>query len=177
MKSFKEISKNQSGEEIAESLVFPGTSSLKDEHKAAFIKEFREHRRKVAAQYSEKTRLISKLLELKFKIEDYIESSNFNENLYFGYFLNEYISRLDKKKKDFAHEIEIDPTEISQIINKHRKPTDKLIFRLEIHSNRNFPALLWFKILEKERAFELNNNRHIIEEEGVHVKEKLEFSF
>ncbi len=141
------------------------------------MKEFREHRKKVAVQYSEKTRLISRLLELKFKIEDYIESNNFNEDLYFGYFLNEYISRLDKKKKEFAQEIGIDPTEISLIINKHRKPTDKLIFRLEIHSNRNFPALLWFKILEKERAFELNNNSGIIEGEGVHVKQKLDFSF
>jgi len=66
---------------------------------------------------------------------------------------------------------------LSQVINKHRKPTDKLIYRLEIHSNRNFPALMWFKLLEKERAYELLHNKGMIESEKKHVKRKLGFSF
>lgn len=113
---------------------------------------------------------------MKFLIEDYIRSDSFDKNFHFGYFLKEYISRLEKKNKEFAQEINVDPAELSQIINKHRKPTEKLIFRLEIHSNKNFPALMWFKVLEKERAYELLHDRSIIEEEKKHVKRKLGFS-
>ena len=66
---------------------------------------------------------------------------------------------------------------MSQVINKRRKPTEKLIFRLEIHSNKNFPALMWFRLLEKDRAYELKHNKDIIDSEKKHVKEKLAFSF
>ncbi|HVI44351.1 MAG TPA: hypothetical protein VM802_05760 [Chitinophaga sp.] len=177
MKSFKDIQKEFTPKEIVESFIFSGTKSLKGKDRENFMNEFREHRKKVSDSYSGTTELISQLLQLKFQIEDYIKSTQFNKDFYFGYFLNEYISILNRKKKDFAQEIEVDPAELSQIINKHRKPTEKIIFRLEIHSNRNFPALLWFKVLEKERAYELMYNRQIIEEEKEHVKRKLEFSF
>ncbi|MGV8091475.1 MAG: hypothetical protein AB2L24_06360 [Mangrovibacterium sp.] len=66
---------------------------------------------------------------------------------------------------------------MSQVINRHRKPAEKLIFRLEIHSNRNFPAIMWFKLLEKERVYELLHNRNLIDNEEKHVKQRLEFSF
>jgi len=117
------------------------------------------------------------LLQLRFLIEDYLETETFNKNYYFGFFLKEYIIRLEKKNNQFAEEINVNPTELSQIINKHRKPTEKLIFRLEIHSNRNFPALMWFKLLEKERAYELKHNKEIIDSEKKHVKPGLAFSF
>ena len=175
MKSFKEIEKKYTGEEIAESLVFPGTKDLKE--REAILSEFRNFRKNISDKQTEKNKRISLLLQLKFLIEDYLESNSFNKNLYFGYFLKEYITRLEKKNKEFAAEINVDPTELSQIINKHRKPTEKLIYRLEIHSNKNFPALMWFKILEKERAYELLHNRDMIENEKKHVKKKLEFSF
>lgn len=175
MKSYKEIEKKYTPEEIAESIVFPGTKNIKE--REAILSEFRDLRKKITDKQSEKSKTISLLLQLKFLIEDYLEASSFNKNYYFGYFLKEYIARLEKKNKEFAAEIDVDPTELSQVINKHRKPTDKLIYRLEIHSNKNFPALMWFKLLEKERAYELLHNRGMIENEKKHVKRKLEFSF
>jgi plasmid maintenance system antidote protein VapI len=90
--------------------------------------------------------------------------------------LKEYIIRLEKKNNKFASEINIDPTELSQVINRRRRPTEKLIFRLEIHSNRNFPALMWFKLLEKDRAYELKHHKEIIDKERKNVKEQLGFS-
>jgi plasmid maintenance system antidote protein VapI len=175
MKSLKDIEKEYTPEEIAESFVFPGPKDPRQ--REALLDEFRKHREKVSDKHSEKTKLISQLLQLKFLIEDYINSDTFNKNYYFGYFLKEYIIRLDKKNNQFATEIDVKPTELSQVINKHRKPTEKLIFRLEIHSNKNFPALMWFRVLEKERAYELKHNRNIIDSEKKHVKEKLAFSF
>lgn len=59
-------------------------------------------------------------------MEDYLNADTFDENFYFGYFLKEYIQRLEKKSKEFAEEINIDPTELSQVINKHRKPRFKI---------------------------------------------------
>jgi plasmid maintenance system antidote protein VapI len=175
MKSLKHIEKEYTPEEIAESVVFPGPKDPK--YREALLDEFRKHRKKVSDKHSEKTKLISQLLQLKYLIEDYINSETFNKNYYFGYFLKEYIIRLDKRNNQFATEIDVKPTELSQVINKRRKPTEKLIFRLEIHSNKNFPALMWFRILEKERAYELKHNRDIIDSEKKHVKEKLAFSF
>jgi len=175
MKSFKEIEKEYSPEEIAESIVFPGTKDLMG--REAELSEFRKFRKKISDKQSEKSKLISQLLQLRFLIEDYLETETFNKNYYFGFFLKEYIIRLEKKNNQFAEEINVNPTELSQIINKHRKPTEKLIFRLEIHSNRNFPALMWFKLLEKERAYELKHNKEIIDSEKKHVKPGLAFSF
>lgn len=175
MKSFKEIEKEYTPEEIAESLVFPGTKNPKK--REAMLSELRKFRKEVADAQTGKSKTISQLLQLKFLMEDYLNNDTFNKAFCFGYFLQEYIQRLGKKNKEFAEEIGIDPTELSQVINKRRKPTEKLVFRLEIHSNRNFPAIMWLKLLEKERMYELLNNREIIESEKKHVKQKLEFSF
>jgi plasmid maintenance system antidote protein VapI len=175
MKKLKDIDKEYTFEEIAESFVFPGPKDPNE--RESLLDEFRKHRKKVSDRQSEKTKLISQLLQLKFLIEDHIKSDTFNKNYYFGYFLKEYIVRLEKKNNQFANEIDVKPTELSQVINKRRKPTEKLIFRLEIHSNKNFPALMWFRLLEKDRAYELKHNKDIIDSEKKHVKEKLAFSF
>ena len=174
MKSLKNIEKEYTPEEIAESFVFPGPKGPKE--RASLMEAVRQHRKSVSDRQSEKTKLISQLLQLKFLIEDYIKSEEFNKDHFFGFFLKEYIIRLKKKNNQFADEINVDPAELSQVINRRRKPTEKLIFRLEIHSNRNFPALMWFKILEKDRAYELKYNREIIDSEKKNVKQKLEFS-
>ena len=175
MKSYKEIEKQYSPEEIAESLVFPGTKDPKE--REALLEEFRKYRKKISDKQSGKSKLISQLLQLRFLIEDYLKGDTFNKEYHFGYFLKEYITRIEKKNNQFADEIDVKPAELSQVINKHRKPTEKLIFRLDIHSNKNFPALMWFKLLEKERAYELKHNKGIIDSEKKYVKEKLAFSF
>ena len=174
MKSFKSIQKEYTSEEIAESFVFPGPKGPKE--REALLEAFRQHRKKASDKQSARTKLISQLLQLKFLIEDYIKSEKLNKNYSFGFFLKEYIHRLEKKNNQFADEISVDPAELSQVINKRRQPTEKLIFRLEIHSNKNFPALMWFKILEKDRAYELKHHKEIIDGEKKNVKQKLDFS-
>jgi plasmid maintenance system antidote protein VapI len=175
MKSHKEIEKKHTSKEIAEALVFP--MSADSDERTELLSAFKGIRKKHAEKQSEETKLISKLLQLKFLMEDYLKSDRFDEAFYFGFFLKEYITRLEKKNKEFASEINVDPTELSQIINKHRKPTEKIIYRLELHSNRNFPAVMWFKLLEKEREYELEHNTAIVDSEKKHVSEHLHFSF
>lgn len=174
-KIYKELLAIYSAEEMAESFVFPADLSKEEEIDISLaLKEFRSTRQHST---TEENKAIYRLLQLKFILEDEISKPTFDPRYDFGFFLNEYISRLGKKQKSFATEIDVNPTELSQIINKHRKPTDKLILRLAIHSNNNFPATLWFSLLEKERLFELKNNTKIYELERKHVHSVLSFSF
>ncbi|HVX01507.1 MAG TPA: hypothetical protein VHA52_13880 [Candidatus Babeliaceae bacterium] len=174
MKSYNEIAKKYKPKEIAESFVFPGSKNKETRRKQ--IEAFREYRKQAEAGLSKKDKLISRLLQLKFQMEDYINSKDVHESYSFGYFLEEYILRLEMKKKNFADSIGIDPTELSQVINRHRPPSDKLIMRLDIHSNKNFPASLWLKLTEKEKAYSLMHDYELREHEGKYVKGSLKFS-
>lgn len=175
MKSTKKSERKVDVEEIREAIVAPG--SLKAEGRKEMLESFRSIKKKLMEDYTEEDEQIARFLQLKFLIEDYLSTDAFTNHYFFGYFLKEYISRQDKKNKEFAWEIDVDPAELSLIINRHRKPTEKLIFRLDIHSNRNFPALLWFKVLEKDREIELMRNSQLIDREKKHVRRKLSFSF
>ena len=94
----------------------------------------------------------------------------------FGFFLKEYIDLLQIKYKDFADNICIKPVELSHYISNRRKPNEELLIRLEIHSNKNIPAIYWYKILEKENEHEIITDVQIRRQEQKKVKNKLAFS-
>jgi len=110
-------------------------------------------------------------------MEDYIKQNEFKEDYDFSYFLNQYIDKLEIKMKEFAGEIDVKPAELSQIIHKHRFPNQKFIVRLEIHSNKNFPAVIWHKLIEKEKNYHLQNDTNLRVSQSKHVKSKLDFTF
>lgn len=175
MKSYRNIEKKYTPEEIAESYVFPG--ELDSSQRVQAVEIFRNWRKKNESGRPIKSKLITRLLQLKFVMEDYVKQEEYKKDFDFSYFLVQYIDRLEIKKKEFAQEIDVDPTELSQIINRHRSPNEKFIIRLEIHSNKNFPAIIWFKLIEKERTFHLKNNTNLRLSEAKHVKSKLDFTF
>lgn len=155
------------------SFVSPKLSSKEREEGYSALREFRKVREsKVAPEVKIKT----DLRQLRYLMEDYIESDKFNKQMGFGYFLQEYIERISKKNSEFANEINVNPTEISQFIHKHREPSSKFFMLLEIHSNKIFPAIMWYKIFSKEKAFELLDNAFKVDAEKQ-VKKKLTFSF
>lgn len=174
MKPFKELEKEYKPADIAESFVFPGIQDEKERNEV--LSAFRKFRKEITVSRDEETRYKNQLLQLKFLMEDYLTSPEYDEKYDFAYFLSEYISRLQKNFKEFAKDIAVEPSTISQIIGKHRKPTDKIIYRLHIHSNTNFPAEMWYRLLEKERVYELRRNQSILKEESKYVKHKLTFS-
>jgi hypothetical protein len=45
---------------------------------------------------------------------------------------------------------------------------------LELHSNGLIPALLWFRLLQKEKEFEIAHDPAIRKEENQYVKNKIE---
>jgi len=170
-----DLSKKYSNKELAESFVFRSQLSKKQKEEAD--NELREVRKKAKEQMTSKQKLLARLLQLRFQIEDYSRKTVYNDKLTFGYFLREYVKSLDKRNYEFANDISIKTTELSQIINSHRKPTEKMIIRLEIHSNKTIPAVIWFKLLEKEREHEIATNTAIRKTESRHVKNKLDLAY
>ncbi|MBO9729443.1 MAG: hypothetical protein J7623_12475 [Chitinophaga sp.] len=169
--SSKKFKSEHTQEELAESLIFPVKLSKKQQKEAAErLALVRSQRRGVA---SEKEKLISGLLSLRFQLEDYINGNTYNPKLSFGYFLGEYVTLLEKKRKVFAEEISIDETLLSQLINLKRDPPDYVSVRLELHSNRAIPADYWYRLVEKKREHFIKTDKSIRKNEKQFVQNKL----
>jgi hypothetical protein len=162
-------------EELADAFVFRSTLTNKQIIEAS--QELNLARKKTKDQLTENQILYAKVKQLRYLIEDYAKSSNYNEELTFSYFLRKYIKLSYKINKNFAKDIELPDTELSSILNKGRAPSKKTIVRLELHSNNTIPAIYWYKLLEKQKEHELDTNIELREKESKHVKNRLVFEF
>jgi hypothetical protein len=133
----------------------------------------RAARKKTQEEMTENDRKISRLFQLRFQMEDYIEKKAFDPKMAFGYFLKEYVDRLNIKRKVFAGEISIDETLLSQLINMHRLPPDYLPIRLEIHSGNMIAADNWYKLVEMQRAHLIKTDKELRRREGKFVHNRL----
>jgi plasmid maintenance system antidote protein VapI len=161
-------------EEIADAHII--SENLSETERNEILKEFGEEKKKIISGLSNEKRIFSAILQLRFQIEDYVKKTTYKREVSFVFFLKEYISRLQLKNKDFAEQMGIEATELSQLLNSHRKPNDKILIRLEIHSNNNIGALLWYKVLEKDKEYELVTNSDLRQEEKRYVKQYFSFS-
>lgn len=169
--SQKKSRNEKSPGELASSFVFPVKLSEKQKKEAAAQLELARKERRLAA--TDKDKLISGLLSLRFQLEDYINGNTFNPDLSFGYFLGEYVGLLEKKRKVFAEEISIDETLLSQLINLKRDPPDYVTVRLELHSNRAIPADYWYRLVEKKKEHFIKTDKSIRKKEKQFVQNKL----
>jgi plasmid maintenance system antidote protein VapI len=169
--SYKKLSKKYTPEELAEGFVFPVKLTAKQKKEAA--EHLAAARKKNQAEMSDETKFGLRAFHLKFNIEDYLESKEFNPELTFGSFLKKYVELFEKKRKDFAEEISIDETMLSQLINNHRLPPDYIAIRLEIHSNNIIPAAYWIRVVEKQRIHEITTDKELRKKERPFVHGKL----
>ncbi len=160
--------------ELATSFVF--RNNLGAIQKASSDLQMNKMRNDLLSSFSPNQLLLTQLLQLKYQIEDYLQNSDYDVERSFSFYLKSYLNFLNKKNKEFAQDIDIAETELSQILNHHRKPNEKLFIRLEIHSNKIIPAIAWFKLSEKEKEYEIMTNHSLREKELNHVKNKLSFS-
>ena len=167
----KKISSKHTPDEIAEAIVFPVTLTPAQKKEAA--EQLAIARKKSQTEMSDNDRLSLQIFRLKFRLEDYIQNREFNPELTFGHFLKQYVNLLQIKRKDFADEISIDETLLSQFINQHRMPPDYIAIRLEIHSNNSIPATYWFKLVEKQKEFELKTDKKLRRKENKFVHRRL----
>lgn len=159
--------------ELADALVFPAAGTPADYEKQE-QELFWAGRRAEFENRSVGEQVHAALLQLRFRLEDYVQGDGYEETLDFGYFLNEYIRVQRKKDKVFAQDVDVKPYVLSQYLNGHRNPTDRFIIRLELHSNGLIPALLWFRLLQKEKEFEIAHDPAIREEEKQFVKNTIQ---
>ena len=163
----KKLTEKYSGKELVESFVFRNNLSGKEERQVA--NDIAAARAKLKHQTEKDHSLRFKLLQLKYQMEDYINRP-FDEQFTFGFFLKNYVDILKIKRYQFADEISIDETYLSQIINRHRPPSEEIIIRLELHSRNLINALTWFKLLEKEKENKINTDKSIRKKEKKYVK-------
>jgi plasmid maintenance system antidote protein VapI len=165
---YKKLLKEHGPEELANCFVFPVELTLKQQKEAA--EQLAAARKKSQAEMTEETRNSLRLYHLRFRIEDYLDVQKvYNPEFTFGFFLKRYVELLEKKRKDFADEISIDETLLSQLINNHRLPPDYITIRLEIHSDNIIPATYWIRLIEKQRLHEISTNEDLRNKERKFV--------
>lgn len=169
--SYKKLLKKYTPEELADAFVFPVKLTAKQKKEAA--EQLAAARKKTQEGMTESTKLGLQLYHLKFQLEDYLQSTAFNPELTFGCFLKKYVELLNKKRKEFAEEISIDETLLSQLINNHRLPPDYIAIRLELHSDNIIPASYWIRLVEKQRLHEITTDKELRKREMKYVHGKL----
>lgn len=169
----KRLLEKYTPEELAEAFVFRSTLTPEEQKQAD--KELNEHRLKMIGAMTPEQKITGQLFRLRFHIEDYVKSPEYDANRSFGHFLREYIQISYKANKDFARDLGIKDTELSQLVNNHRAPSEKILIRLEVHSNNMIKAGLWNKLVEKEREHEIETNHDLRISESKYVK-KLELN-
>jgi hypothetical protein len=155
--SYKKLSKEFTSAELAEAFVFPKKLSPKQQREAD--KQLAYARQLSMEKMTAEEQLAGNMMGLKFRMEDYFNGDKPKTEYSFGYFLKLYISLLGRKRREFAFEIGIDETLLSQLVNQHRLPPDYMPIRLELHSNKWVPAEYWFRTVEKDREKALLANK------------------
>jgi len=167
----EKLNKKYTASELADSFVF--RAKLDSKQKKEADSQLTKARKRVNEELTNEQILYARIMKLRFQMEDYAKSDQFDQDLTFSYFLKSYIKLRYNTNKKFAGDIELDETELSFILNKHRLPSEKVIARLGLHSNNTIPALSWYRLLEKEREHHFVNNDKLMEFEDKHVKNRL----
>ena len=163
--------KKQSNKDQTEAQVFPSKLSPSEKKKAE--SEFAQFRLSRLNQMTEEERHYSRVLQLKYRMEEYINSKSYSSTYTFSYFLKEYIFSLNKKKMDFSREISLHFAQLSRLLNDKDEPNNKILVRLEIHSNNSIPALLWYRVVEKRKELELMSDVNLRKTESKRVRKNM----
>jgi hypothetical protein len=167
----KQILKNFDPEEIASAFVLPVKLTKKEQKEAA--EQLAEARRKFREQSAKIEYIKANLLQLKSQIHDYARSEQYDPNKRFGQFFKTYLFIINKKSSEFAEEINIHETLVSQLINNHREPNEDILVRLELHSNNNIPAHYWYMLIQKDHINQLMTDKALRKREKKNVKKRI----
>ena len=158
--SYKKLLQEFTPKELAEAFVFPVKLSPKQQREAD--QQLSDALKRSRKEMTKEERLAGSIMGLKFRMEDYFKTDKPNEEYSFGYFLRKYIELLECKRQEFAAEIGIDETLLSQLVNRHRMPPDYIPIRLELHSNNSILGEYWLKVIEKDREKEMLSNKAVM---------------
>jgi len=148
-KIYKRLSKHLSDEEIVDGYVFNDDSTSPEEQEA-IDKEFRELRMKRLSEMTDSEQLFGKLMKIKYRMQDYFESSSFDKTFSFSQQLRQYSKIIKRTNKEFAKDLNLHHTKLSRILNNKENPSVELMYRLEEHSNGELPAHYWWRLYSRE---------------------------
>ena len=167
-KLYEKLRKQYTDEELVDAFVFPST--LTAEEKKKEDKELWEFRKKQMLNRTAEEKILSNLLSIKYHIEDYTRQLQFDEKQDVGNYLHEYMVAVNRKQKELAEDIDIHPTRLSRILNGKERLSLAIAYRLERHSGGTIPAILWWKLVQKEIEQEIRADKVMREEEMNKVK-------
>lgn len=102
----------------------------------------------------------AKLLQLKLKMERFLNEPESDNHNPFSSFLEMYIDAIYTQRSSFAKDINVSPVFLSQVINNHRKPKEEFILKLMIHPELvfkgvcNFHNEIWYQVYFQEKISE-----------------------
>ncbi len=143
-KIYKKLSKTYTDEEIVESFFFNET--LSEEEQKAVNEEFRKLRLARLKQMTPQQILLGNLMQMKILMQDYFKTSKYDPAFSFANQLKHYIKLIGINSKTFSADIGIHPTKLSRIIHEKESPNIELMYRLEKHSDGEFPAFYWWRL-------------------------------
>ncbi len=166
---------NLNEQEMAEAYIYPhGLTAAEKTTADAELKTLRLQRLK---QMSAEEKMYGNLLGLKYQMEDYLKRGAFSEKCSFGAFLKSYLQVLNKNPKEFAAEISLPLTTLNYLMEDKKDPSPELVFRLERHSGRVIPALLWWKLAARKVENNIQKDTLTRKKEAAKVKNELQFQF
>jgi hypothetical protein len=163
----RKISGKVTPEELAGDVFIAATLTPAQQKEAD--RHLAEARKKSKENMTDEVRVGLIQFHIRFRIEGYLESKEYDPKMSFSYFLKKYVDSLNIKRKEFAEQVSIDETLLSQLINRHRLPPDYLAIRLEIHSNNIIPANYWYKLAEREKEHFIKTDKEIRRKEKRYV--------
>lgn len=170
-KIYERLIKIYTAEEIAESMLIPKQNE--DSEAKKIREEFVKLRMQRREKLSDKDKLLSNLLSLKYQMKAYIKSNDFNPEKTFASFLKKYVVLLDQQQKQFAENINIHPSRLNRILKGKERIGKKIAYRLEQHSGSIIPALFWWKLVQKEIEEEIITDIKEREIEKKNVKNNI----
>ena len=100
----------------------------------------------------------------------YLESQVYDEEKNVSRYLQEYMKVTGRKQKELAEDLNIHPTRLSRIVNGREKLSLPVAYRLEKHSGELIPAILWWKLLQREIEQEIKADDKEKQKEKMQVK-------
>jgi len=165
---YKKLRQQYTEEELAEAFVFP--HALTEEEKKKADQELWEFRKKRLQEMTPEEKIYSGLLQIKYQIKAYVESEYYDENKGVSTYLREYMRVVAKTQKELAEDIAVHPTRLSRILNEKEKLSLAIAYRLEGHAGDLIPAILWWKLMQKEVEHEIRTDEKIRKREKKRVK-------
>ncbi|MEP6645996.1 MAG: hypothetical protein ABJC12_02815 [Saprospiraceae bacterium] len=109
--------------------------------------------------------LRAKLLQLKLKMENFLNDPVYDKKNQFASFLETYVDTLYERRSEFAKDINETPGFLSKVINVHREPKEEFILKLMIHSEKvfrhvgAFPKTTWYQVYLREKLCNTMSNQ------------------